>query len=145
MCFQRVFHNTDTLDSSPLNWERETHPSTNVKVLHDMFLPCDCLISGYLLIMATMRCELVSTAATKTTAEHVNSSSQICRNVAPWSVGLSRRKSFFCGAIAFRCGQTARSPDAKKKKKKKKEHTFSENEVFREKWVAGGESRRRDK
>lgn len=33
----------------------------------------------------------------------------------------------------------------KKEKKKKREHTFSENEVFREKWVAGGESRRRDK
>lgn len=33
----------------------------------------------------------------------------------------------------------------KKEKKKKREHTFSENEVFREKWVVGGESRRRDK
>lgn len=55
----------------------------------------------------------------ETAAEHVHSSSQIYsekgRNAAPWSLSLSWRKSFFCGTIAFRCGQTARSPHAKKK------------------------------
>lgn len=136
--FKRVFHNTNTLDSSPLNWERETQPSTNVKVLHDMPLPCHCFSNGYLLIMATMRHELVSIAAMKTTAEHVHSSSQIYREKRPEMLcrGLwacHGGSHFFCGTIAFRCGQTARSPDAKKRKKENtrflKMKCFERNEL----------------
>lgn len=112
------------------------HQSTGeCKVLHDMNLPCCCLNGGYPLCLSIMWCKSVIIVVMK--QEQNASTRPIYRekgwNVAPWSLSLSWRKSFICGTIAFRCGQTTRSPNAKKWT-----HIFWKWSVLREMTCGGG-------